>query len=145
MLYLSIWREMSFQTQFSKYWHCCLNDKIFNKFTISERDDVALKTLLDDFEKNNLRFINDRFKRDLDELLWKFELNDVKSTFQKSRYKKIEQCKDFHELIVIYNNVFSFCNETTKMNYKHNDFNVSLHEKNQTFNRCFVCNFRWCV
>ena len=91
---------------FSKYWHCCFNDKILNNIMKFENDDVVIEILFDDFEKNILRLINVKIKRELHDLLWKYELNEIKSTSEKFKYKKIKRCKKFHELNIIYNNVF---------------------------------------
>ena len=91
---------------FSKYWYCCFNDKIFNNIITFENDDVVIKILFDDFEKNILHLINIKIKRELHDLLWKYELNEIKFISEKCKYKKIKQCKKFHELNIIYDNVF---------------------------------------
>ena len=66
----------------------------------------SLKFCLTISKKNIMRLINVRIKREFHDLLWKYKLNEIKFTFEKLRYKKIKRCKKFHELNVIYNNVF---------------------------------------
>ena len=80
---------------FSKYWHCCFNDKIFDNIMTSENDDIVIEILFDNFEKNIMRLINVRIKREFHDLLWKYELNEIKSTSEKFKYKKIKRCKKF--------------------------------------------------
>ena len=86
-----------------------------------ERNLDDYEKFFDDFEKNRVRRrerkfekIFDRFMYEMKKFVMQKQIDFVNKTRRTRRNKK------FHEYIIIYNNVLSFCNEKIKMNEKHN-------------------------
>ena len=107
-----------------QYWHCCFNDKISFNMMIFERDLEVIETFFDDSKKNQ-KF---RREREIEQILDKF-LYEIISHVQSSndfmnKARRTKRSKKFHEYIIIYNNVLSFCNEKIKMNEKHNVWTI---------------------
>ena len=86
-----------------------------------ERDFDDYEKFFDDFEKNRVRRRERKFEKIFDRLMYemkKFVMQKQIDFVNKTR--RIRRNKKFHEYIIIYNNVLSFCNEKIKMNEKHN-------------------------
>ena len=73
----------------SKYWHCCSNDKIFNKLFIAKNDVNNIEKLFNDSTKNKFRTIKKKIKRKLYVVMYnmKFDSNN----FDKKRKTKINK------------------------------------------------------
>ena len=82
---------------------------------ISEADSDVVAKMLDDFEKNAT------LQRDVDFKYLNHLLYEMKSTNDSnSRKRLIKRFKKFQEMIITFNNVLSFINESAKMNEVHN-------------------------
>ena len=86
---------------------------------IFERDLEVIETLLDDSKKNQKLRRERKIEQILDKLLYEIISHVQSSNDLMNKARRTRRNKKFHEYIIVYNNVLSFCNERVKMNEKH--------------------------